>query len=260
MEPRHKALARVLRAVLEPFHPGLFRPPFQWQADDSLPPDLSPPYVIVQTHLQGMPTKKWSTQAWRKVLQGIRRLLPAQQLVVLDPAGQPLQRDADLLLDTLSFVQALRVTEGASFLLSVDSWTKYPAAWMRIPQVIIVPDQTPDYPQLTDEQVRLRVDQVIESDIRFAEQGYTILLIGHEGHDEVAGTMGEAPEAIILVETPEDVDRLEIADTSKLAYLTQTTLSVDDTAEIVAVLRRRFPAIQVPRSDRRANSCRSPAA
>jgi 4-hydroxy-3-methylbut-2-enyl diphosphate reductase len=82
--------------------------------------------------------------------------------------------------------------------------------------------------------------------IRYAEQGYTILLIGHEGHDEVIGTMGEAPEAILLVETPEDVDRLEAADESKLAYLTQTTLSVDDANRIIDRLRERFPRIAAP--------------
>ncbi len=82
--------------------------------------------------------------------------------------------------------------------------------------------------------------------IRFAKLGYTIILIGHAGHDEVIGTMGEAPEAIVLVETPEDVDRLEVADTSKLAYLTQTTLSVDDANRIITRLRQRFPQIHNP--------------
>ena len=64
--------------------------------------------------------------------------------------------------------------------------------------------------------------------IRFAKEGYTICLIGHDGHDEVIGTMGEAPEAIMLVEEEDDVDSLDVADETKLAYLTQTTLSVDD--------------------------------
>jgi 4-hydroxy-3-methylbut-2-enyl diphosphate reductase len=82
--------------------------------------------------------------------------------------------------------------------------------------------------------------------IRYAKAGYTILLIGHEGHDEVIGTMGEAPNAIILVETPEDVDRLEIADPTKLAYVTQTTLSVDDANRIINRLRERFPTISNP--------------
>jgi 4-hydroxy-3-methylbut-2-enyl diphosphate reductase len=76
--------------------------------------------------------------------------------------------------------------------------------------------------------------------------GYTILLIGHDGHDEVIGTMGEAPHAIRLVESPEDVDRLEIDDSSKLAYLTQTTLSVDDANRIITRLRARFPQIDNP--------------
>ena len=82
--------------------------------------------------------------------------------------------------------------------------------------------------------------------IRFAKAGYTIVLIGHEGHDEVIGTMGEAPEAIVLVESPEDVDRLDIGASSKLAYLTQTTLSVDDANRIIARLKQRFPQIEGP--------------
>ncbi|MFO0871843.1 MAG: 4-hydroxy-3-methylbut-2-enyl diphosphate reductase [Pirellulales bacterium] len=82
--------------------------------------------------------------------------------------------------------------------------------------------------------------------IRFAREGYTILLVGHEGHDEVVGTMGEAPAAIRLVESPEDVDRLSLADDTKLAYLTQTTLSVDDANRIIGRLRERFPQIVGP--------------
>jgi len=82
--------------------------------------------------------------------------------------------------------------------------------------------------------------------IRFAKQGFTIVLIGHEGHDEVVGTMGEAPEAIVLVESEAEVDALEVADENKLAYLTQTTLSVDDAERIIRRLRERFPNIQGP--------------
>lgn len=82
--------------------------------------------------------------------------------------------------------------------------------------------------------------------IKYANQGCTIFLIGHEGHDEVIGTMGEAPEAIVLVETPEDVDELKVADESKVAYLTQTTLSVDDANRIIERLKRRFPQIASP--------------
>jgi len=81
--------------------------------------------------------------------------------------------------------------------------------------------------------------------IRYAKEAYTIILIGHEGHDEVIGTMGEAPEAIILVESPEDVDKLELQ-TEKLAYLTQTTLSVDDASRIIRRLVERFPHIVGP--------------
>jgi 4-hydroxy-3-methylbut-2-en-1-yl diphosphate reductase len=81
---------------------------------------------------------------------------------------------------------------------------------------------------------------------RFAAEGYTIVLVGHEGHEEVEGTMGEAPDHIVLIETEEDVDRLEVEDPDKVAFVTQTTLSVDETAEIIAVLRRRFPAIEGP--------------
>jgi len=85
--------------------------------------------------------------------------------------------------------------------------------------------------------------------IRFAKQGYTIVLIGHEGHDEVIGTMGEAPHATILVETPDDVDRLQIDPETRLAYLTQTTLSVDDANRVIDRLRKRFPWIEGPPKD-----------
>jgi 4-hydroxy-3-methylbut-2-enyl diphosphate reductase len=82
--------------------------------------------------------------------------------------------------------------------------------------------------------------------LKFAKEGFTIVLIGHEGHDEVIGTMGEAPEAIVLVETTEDVDQLAFDAETKLAYLTQTTLSVDDANTIIGRLRERFPQIQGP--------------
>src|SRR5882762_1739384 len=85
--------------------------------------------------------------------------------------------------------------------------------------------------------------------VKYAREGYTILLIGHEGHDEVIGTMGEAPEAIVLVESPEDVATLEVADEHKLAYLTQTTLSVDDANRIIERLKQRFPHIAAPPKD-----------
>jgi 4-hydroxy-3-methylbut-2-enyl diphosphate reductase len=84
---------------------------------------------------------------------------------------------------------------------------------------------------------------------KFAADGYTIVLIGHAGHEEVEGTMGEAPENIVLVQTEDDVDRLEIADPDRIAYISQTTLSVDETRAIINRLRRRFPAIVGPRTD-----------
>ncbi len=84
---------------------------------------------------------------------------------------------------------------------------------------------------------------------KFAEQGYTIVMIGHEGHEEVEGTTGEAPDSIILVETIEDVDRLEVDDPDKVAFITQTTLSVDETAGVIARLRERFPNVTSPKSD-----------
>ena len=84
---------------------------------------------------------------------------------------------------------------------------------------------------------------------KFAADGYTIVLIGHAGHEEVEGTMGEAPENIALVESEEDVDRLEVPDPSRIAYISQTTLSVDETRSIINRLRQRFPAIVGPRTD-----------
>jgi len=84
---------------------------------------------------------------------------------------------------------------------------------------------------------------------KFAADGYTIVLIGHDGHEEVEGTMGEAPESIVLVETEADVDALEIADPAKVAYISQTTLSVDETTTIVNRLREKFPLISGPRTD-----------
>ncbi len=82
--------------------------------------------------------------------------------------------------------------------------------------------------------------------IRFAKAGYTILLIGHEGHDEVIGTMGEAPQAIVLVESVEHAGRLQFPPDARLAYLTQTTLSVDDANRIIDRLKERFPQIVGP--------------
>jgi 4-hydroxy-3-methylbut-2-en-1-yl diphosphate reductase len=84
---------------------------------------------------------------------------------------------------------------------------------------------------------------------RFAQDGYTIVLVGHDGHEEVEGTMGEAPERIVLVQDEADVDALQVEDPERIAYITQTTLSVDETDSIVARLRERFPQITGPRTD-----------
>jgi 4-hydroxy-3-methylbut-2-enyl diphosphate reductase len=93
------------------------------------------------------------------------------------------------------------------------------------------------------------VTKVHREAIKFARDGYTIILIGHAGHEEVEGTMGEAPEHIVLVETVQDVDALEVPDPEKLSYVSQTTLSVDETREIIVRLRERFPHITGPRTD-----------
>jgi 4-hydroxy-3-methylbut-2-enyl diphosphate reductase len=85
--------------------------------------------------------------------------------------------------------------------------------------------------------------------VRYAMEHNHIVLIGHEGHDEVVGTMGEAPESITLVENEADVERLDLPADAKVAYLTQTTLSVDETQGIIAALRRRFPQIAGPAKD-----------
>ena len=84
---------------------------------------------------------------------------------------------------------------------------------------------------------------------RFAADGYTIVMIGHEGHEEVEGTTGEAPGSIVLVQTAEEVGNLEVPDPERVAFITQTTLSVDETAEIIAALRAKFPAIVSSKSD-----------
>jgi 4-hydroxy-3-methylbut-2-enyl diphosphate reductase len=112
-------------------------------------------------------------------------------------------------------------------------------------------------PQLRDEAARRLqtidatcplVAKVHTEAARLAERGYTIVLIGHAGHDEVVGTMGEAPERMVLVETAEQAELLEVPNPERIAYLTQTTLSIDDANRIIQVLQRRFPAIIGPRT------------
>jgi 4-hydroxy-3-methylbut-2-enyl diphosphate reductase len=84
---------------------------------------------------------------------------------------------------------------------------------------------------------------------KFAADGYTIVLVGHEGHEEVEGTTGEAPDNIVLVQTEQDAERLVVEDPEKVAFITQTTLSVDETMGIIRKLRERFPSMVGPRTD-----------
>ena len=93
------------------------------------------------------------------------------------------------------------------------------------------------------------VTKVHREAVRFAEDGYTIVLVGHAGHEEVEGTMGEAPEQIVLVQDEADVATLEVDDPERVAYITQTTLAVDETTAILTALRERFPKIVGPRTD-----------
>src|SRR3954454_20276011 len=82
--------------------------------------------------------------------------------------------------------------------------------------------------------------------VRYARDGYTILFIGHKNHDEAVGTVGEAPDSILVVESPADVAKLNLRDPEKLAYVTQTTLSLSDASAIIAALKERFPNIKAP--------------
>ena len=84
--------------------------------------------------------------------------------------------------------------------------------------------------------------------VKFAKQGYTIVLIGHKDHDEVIGTLGEAPQSTILVSTPDDVDRLQIDNPERMSFITQTTLSLDENEDIVQRLKERFPKIEGPKA------------
>ena len=111
------------------------------------------PRIGVQTHLLGMPTKIWPADRWREVLRGVLELRPGAEILLFEPAAEA----AGLLIDSriipvggFDIAQAIwLVQEGLDCLISVDSWSKYPAAAAGIPQVIIVPDQRADYPQLT---------------------------------------------------------------------------------------------------------------
>jgi hypothetical protein len=144
-----KILTRGLRAVIEPFYPGLFDPGFAWREEDDIPLDPDREHIVIQTHLAGLPAKRWAVENWRAVLSGLRDRHPEACIHVLDPAGAPLSGQGIVVQDRLTFAQAIRLVERCSLLISVDSWSKYVAGWKHIPQLVIVPDQTPDYPQLT---------------------------------------------------------------------------------------------------------------
>ncbi len=85
--------------------------------------------------------------------------------------------------------------------------------------------------------------------LRYVRDGYTVIFIGHRQHDEAVGTVGEAPNSIIVVETPEEVQRLQVSNPSRLAYVTQTTLSVSDAQRVIDALKKRFPNIRYPAKD-----------
>jgi 4-hydroxy-3-methylbut-2-enyl diphosphate reductase len=93
------------------------------------------------------------------------------------------------------------------------------------------------------------VTKVHREAIKYARMGYTIILIGHSDHDEVIGTLGEAPGSIMVLDPEDDISKIEVPDATKVAYLTQTTLSLNDTRQIVDKLRQRFPLIKAPASE-----------
>lgn len=93
------------------------------------------------------------------------------------------------------------------------------------------------------------VTKVHREAVRFEKQGYSIILVGHDGHEEVEGTMGEAPDSITLIQNPEEARTVELPDSEKLVWLSQTTLSVDETMETVNILKQRFPHLEAPPSD-----------
>ncbi len=146
-------------------------------------------------------------------------------------------------------VEGLR-QRGAIFVESVQE----------VPQGSVLIFSAHGVPPTVREEARLRKLRVIDATcplvtkvhfeaLRFAREGRTIILIGHKDHQEIIGTSGEAPEQTLVVDSVEAVDRLQVQDPSRLAYLTQTTLSLYDTKEIVARLRERFPDIEGPTSD-----------
>lgn len=144
-----KAPARVLRAVIELFHPGLFNPGFVWRTEDDVRLDPGRQHIVIQTHLEGLPTKRWPMENWRAVINEVRDRNPDACIHVLDPVGAALAGESIVVHDRLTFPQAIRLVEQCHLLISVDSWSKYVAGWKNIPQLVIVADQSSDYPQVT---------------------------------------------------------------------------------------------------------------
>jgi len=144
-----KHLTRGLREIIEPIHPELFDPGFVWREEDEVQLDTARANIVIQTHLEGLTAKRWPVENWRAVINGVRDRNPDACIHVLDPAGVSLADDGIVVQAQLTFAQAIRLVERCSLLISVDSWSKYVAGWKNIPQLVIAPDQTPDYPQLT---------------------------------------------------------------------------------------------------------------
>ena len=154
MAPRGtREIARTLRMGLELFPDGrrLFPPDFSWRTEDALPSTFlsAQKNLVLQTHLAGLPGKRWPVEKWRAVITEIRRRREDLGIHILDPAGSSLADDGVTVQDRLSIPQALRLVSQADAVVSLDSWSKYVSAWNHIPQIVIVPDQTSDYAQLT---------------------------------------------------------------------------------------------------------------
>ncbi|MDX2079419.1 MAG: hypothetical protein SFU53_01410 [Terrimicrobiaceae bacterium] len=147
-----KVQARLLRRAIEYFHPRLFDPGFRWRTSDEIA-ETKKRRFIVQTHLQGLPSKQWDRRLWIELLQATAEIFPDHDVEVLDPAGDVFRSAGFVVHDRLTLPQAIRLVESADRLLSIDSWSKYVAAWRGIPQLVIVPDQRSDYPQLTAQAV-----------------------------------------------------------------------------------------------------------
>jgi len=201
-----KLPARVCRTFTEFLHPGLFDPGFVWRAEDALELDRTKAHIVVQTHLDGLPSKRWDITSWRDVLTELRNKVPSACLHVLDPAGSPLRGEGIIIQDKLTFPQAIRLVERSNLLISVDSWSKYVAAWNGIPQVIIVPDQTPDYPQLT-------ASAVWRFSFRGLRRDPRVVLIGLEPHnnrsaDYLLRSMADLSAEQVIVATHRFAEKL----------------------------------------------------